>query len=330
MVYRGKPSAGCETCRKAKKKCTLELPACSRCVKLNRQCSGYRDTTGLQIQDETLSVTRKAERKNAKPSVSGAIEISPGSSKPGSQTATPAPNPTWVDVALSRAVPQALRVSKQDASSLQSNRLFTPSGSPPPLALHSGSSSSSEDTIDSPPESGDAATITRPERNHAGQWDVNPYNIYGFMSIPTGLGPKPDDVAVSYFLNYFTADGHWDYLVRHAASPTLDPCLTLAIKACGMAALENVKYVPGGRAWSRKAYMRAIAFLNDALRDPVRSKKDESLMAVTMLSFFEASHTFTLFTSNKTDATHRTWFVIASNLFCPGKHISQALRNYSS
>jgi hypothetical protein len=356
MVYRGKPSAGCETCRKAKKKCTLELPACSRCVKLNKQCSGYRDTTGLQIQDETLSVTKKAERKNAQPSMA----FNPGPARPKPQTATTASNTTWDDVASSRAIPHApFVISKHDASSFPPTTLSTPlryqqpdsillpahdgfdctkaaymgtgSGVPSPPELHSGSSSSSEDTIDYPLEDyvRDAA-VTRFGWNERQQWDCNPYNVFGMMSIPTSIGPKPDDVAVSYFLNYFTADGHWDYLVRNATRPTLDPCLTLAIKACGMAALENVQYVPGGRAWSRKAYMKAIGLLNEALRDPVRSKKDESLMAVTMLSFFEVSRSCTFSTPDETDAAHRTLFVTASNLFCLGKRISRALRNYSS
>jgi hypothetical protein len=355
MVYRGKPSAGCETCRKAKKKCTLELPACSRCVKLNKQCSGYRDTTGLQIQDETLSVTRKAERKNAPPFVAS----NPGPSQSKSQSTTPAtrgqsdwdkllptssksvpvhvspespaPDPTWVDVALSRVVPQPAVTSERVASPCRSTRLSTPSTSFPPTTLRSRSTSSDEDANDSPPESDYYnAIVAKSDWNDTRRWEFNPYNVYGLMSIPKSPGPKPDDVAVSYFLNYFTADGHWDYLVRHASRPSLDPCLTLAIKACGMAALENVQYVPGGRAWCRKAYMKAIGLLNEALRDPVRSKKDESLMAVTMLSFFEVSCSCISSTSHKTDAWQRTSSVIANNLFSLGKHISQAPLSYSN
>ncbi|KAK3066835.1 hypothetical protein LTR53_016645, partial [Teratosphaeriaceae sp. CCFEE 6253] len=66
MVYRGKPSAGCDACRKAKKRCTLELPKCSRCVKLKKDCSGYRDTTQLQIQDESEAVRQRAIRQKAR------------------------------------------------------------------------------------------------------------------------------------------------------------------------------------------------------------------------------------------------------------------------
>jgi hypothetical protein len=54
-----------------------------------------------------------------------------------------------------------------------------------------------------------------------------------------------------------------------------------------MAALENVKNVPRGREWSRNMYLKAIRLLNEALQDPKRSRNDESLIAVSMLSFFE-------------------------------------------
>ena len=106
-------------------------------------------------------------------------------------------------------------------------------------------------------------------------------------SLPRSIGPKADEIAVSYFLKCFAADGHWDHVLSYAALPHLDPCLTLSIKACGMAAFENIRNVPHGREWSRNMYLKAIGLLNEALRDPKRSKSDESLIAVTMLSFFE-------------------------------------------
>ena len=66
MVYRGKPSAGCEPCRKAKKRCGLEQPACLRCMKLRKVCNGYRDTMSLQIEDESAAVRQKALTKQHK------------------------------------------------------------------------------------------------------------------------------------------------------------------------------------------------------------------------------------------------------------------------
>ena len=62
MVFRGRPSAGCEQCRRDKKRCTLERPTCARCVRLCRPCEGYRDSTQLRIQDESRKFD--AEAKN--------------------------------------------------------------------------------------------------------------------------------------------------------------------------------------------------------------------------------------------------------------------------
>ena len=61
MVYRG-ASKGCEPCRKAKKKCTLERPSCARCVRLREMCTGYRDAWTLRVRDQTTSVQAKVER----------------------------------------------------------------------------------------------------------------------------------------------------------------------------------------------------------------------------------------------------------------------------
>lgn len=283
MVYRGKPSAGCENCRKAKKKCTLEQPACARCVKLNKPCSGYRDTTGLQIQDETLSVTRKAEKKKTQHS----LAISPSLASSRSQTATPTPDPLWDSskgqpIALGHEQRASTEQDRHNAHNSLAARSSTPLGIPTPHTIHSESSSSSEGTFevfrdsDYPPTNDyDEIQLWSPQD----EWN----------GLPKMLAPKPDDIAVSYFLNCFTASGHWDYVLRYAALPKLDPCLTLAMKACGMAALENIRYVPRGREWSRSMYMNAISMLNTALRDPKRCKTDESLIAVSMLSFFEVN-----------------------------------------
>lgn len=47
--------------------CDLEVPACTRCVRGNKHCSGYRDTSKLRIEDESHEVVRKAERDWAAP-----------------------------------------------------------------------------------------------------------------------------------------------------------------------------------------------------------------------------------------------------------------------
>ncbi|KAK1020292.1 hypothetical protein LTR33_019079, partial [Friedmanniomyces endolithicus] len=90
MVYRGKPSAGCEACRRAKKRCTLEVPACLRCVKLRKDCSGYRDTTELQIQDESEAVKRKALKQKVRQTTAATYLLAPPAAQALSGTLTPA------------------------------------------------------------------------------------------------------------------------------------------------------------------------------------------------------------------------------------------------
>ena len=53
MVYRGRPSRGCEACRKASVKCDEKRPGCSRCLRLKKSCDGYRKVDELRVLDET-------------------------------------------------------------------------------------------------------------------------------------------------------------------------------------------------------------------------------------------------------------------------------------
>jgi len=271
MVYRGKPSAGCEACRKAKKKCTLEQPACSRCVKLNKPCSGYRDTTGLQVQDETQFVTQKAERKRAQQIKARVPQVK-------AQAASNAPTPLPALGYGGLTTPEPML----SAFSQLLSRSATPSLAVTPGTIQSESSSGSSNGIVDIDD--DVEMFNCSDRSYHGTLDMT---SWGLDSIPESLISKPEDIAIKYFLNCFTFNGHWDYVPRYAAVPDMDPCLTLAIKACGMAALDNVRFVPGGRAWSRKLYVQALGMLNGALREQKRSRKDESLIAVNMLGLYE-------------------------------------------
>ncbi|KAH7127954.1 C6 zinc finger protein [Dactylonectria estremocensis] len=64
MVYRGRPSRGCENCRKVHKKCDEKKPECSRCVKMQKPCSGYRDLSTLMFCDETSKTQQKIQRQH--------------------------------------------------------------------------------------------------------------------------------------------------------------------------------------------------------------------------------------------------------------------------
>ncbi|EMD00560.1 hypothetical protein BAUCODRAFT_20636 [Baudoinia panamericana UAMH 10762] len=244
MVYRGKPSAGCENCRRAKKRCTLEQPSCARCMKLRKECSGYRDTNQLQVRDESDAVIRKAQRVKAR------------QAPPASSTLLELPSATSVGI-------------------------FTPA------STNSGSSSSSDGSIDTkhtarrPTEDS-----TLPQRELSGLGGSLALVSIG-SGIPFVLKPTPDELASTHFFNQFAPWGHWDFLRTYARQPQMDLCLALATRACGMAALNNLEKVPQGREYARSMYVEALVMVNDALRDPERRKTDASLIAVALLGYYE-------------------------------------------
>ncbi|OOF96468.1 hypothetical protein ASPCADRAFT_144923 [Aspergillus carbonarius ITEM 5010] len=63
MVYRGKPGLGCELCRKRRLACDRRRPSCSQCLRINQECSGYRDPNTLRILDQSNEVAVKAHRR---------------------------------------------------------------------------------------------------------------------------------------------------------------------------------------------------------------------------------------------------------------------------
>lgn len=85
MVFTGRPSAGCENCRyadisehgectlyshasrRAKKHCDGGLPACSRCVRTNKTCGGYRNVNDLLFRDEGPGISRRSSSSAVSP-----------------------------------------------------------------------------------------------------------------------------------------------------------------------------------------------------------------------------------------------------------------------
>jgi hypothetical protein len=69
MVNTGKPSYGCQDCRKAHQKCDLGLPACSRCSKRERKCQ-YPDSLNITFRDETSAIQTKSDRRRRQANIS--------------------------------------------------------------------------------------------------------------------------------------------------------------------------------------------------------------------------------------------------------------------
>ncbi|KAJ5570578.1 uncharacterized protein N7459_010008 [Penicillium hispanicum] len=76
MVYRGKPGLGCALCRKRRLACDRRRPSCSQCLRVNQECSGYRDPNALRIHDHTQELAVKAQARRAGASKVNAAEQS--------------------------------------------------------------------------------------------------------------------------------------------------------------------------------------------------------------------------------------------------------------
>lgn len=200
MVYLGLPSAGCELCRKAKKRCGLEQPACARCIRLKKACSGYRNLSQFEIQNESeavmLRVTGRRRSLSSHTSVSSA-ETHATSTQPG----------TTIPFLPSRDVSMDLPVyDVEEGFDLEYN------GIP-----------------------------------HVAGWTSELRSRGASLTYP--IHPNPGDIAMNHFLKHFVSadSGIWQVLRGYATEPNIDPCLDLAIRACGMAALYNVENVAIGK-----------------------------------------------------------------------------------
>ena len=115
MVYCGRPFIGCEPCRHAKKKCTLERPVCLRCARLNKACLNYRHDGGLRFRDETYRITAKLDGRSHSQCISATNDQD---RDPGSRAEVPQP----------QRAPSLHLVSKQSrcAMELSLSRLIMP------------------------------------------------------------------------------------------------------------------------------------------------------------------------------------------------------------
>ena len=60
MVYTGKPSKACETCRARRIKCDEGRPVCAQCIRTKRECAGYRDRSSLIFRSQNQVAEKRA------------------------------------------------------------------------------------------------------------------------------------------------------------------------------------------------------------------------------------------------------------------------------
>ncbi|KAK2764580.1 hypothetical protein FQN54_009275 [Arachnomyces sp. PD_36] len=86
MVYPGRPSRGCGTCRARKIKCDQTKPTCLRCTKANRTCTGYRVFKEDEVHAEQSAVCHQRANPSTPPGTSERVLVKPSTSSPAPLT----------------------------------------------------------------------------------------------------------------------------------------------------------------------------------------------------------------------------------------------------
>lgn len=115
------------------------------------------------------------------------------------------------------------------------------------------------------------------------------------LSLPKSFHDSPEEQAVNgFFLNYVliprhphSRRGYLDCLLPLYQNARHDSLLSLATTAMALAIEGGSPSTAHYRQLSHSFFGRALVKTSRAIRDPVESIKDETLMAVLLLSFYE-------------------------------------------
>ncbi|KAK8227515.1 hypothetical protein HDK77DRAFT_448540 [Phyllosticta capitalensis] len=135
MVYTGKPSRGCQTCKSRRIRCDEARPSCGNCRKSGRTCPGFPDEFDLMFRNENAAVVRRVRRQASKTRSSPTTS----SSRPSSES-PPDPNNE------KQPLPLAQGSNSVRSDSFDVSDIFSAQRRPRPqrLTVHSGIQTSIE------------------------------------------------------------------------------------------------------------------------------------------------------------------------------------------
>ncbi|KAL4816601.1 hypothetical protein BDW67DRAFT_175502 [Aspergillus spinulosporus] len=260
MVFPGRRSIGCYTCRQRKVKCDATRPVCDRCTKFGRKCPGYPDTFAFKAYDGSSQRTASASRWIDQPSSAEGLP-STGQERPGS-----AENPASTSVSASAPAPPA-----SPASSASS-------------AMHASVPVRESDLSSDVYISHLDKASHRPERS-------GPVPI----SIPPSIRTRnPDEVSVSCFMRTYVlivekspCGGHLAFLPEFYRENSSEPCLRHSVLSLGYLALFNNRH-QSQALWiqARKHYSAALAALAAAIDTKESAVRDEVFATALFLGIF--------------------------------------------
>ncbi|PNY28440.1 Uncharacterized protein TCAP_01636 [Tolypocladium capitatum] len=287
MVYCGKPSKGCSSCRERKIRCDQRMPTCGQCEKRQQECPGYRNMVDLMFRDESHHVIKKAKTARKRPRKPG---HSAGPDD-GGPTALPSPSPSSLPFSPSTSG------SAFTTMLIHQPRPFLGSAKP---NIVDGDTDASGGDLDGP----DRIYV---DESHHGSRAVTTTT----SEIPYALTTSLRERGVAFFFARYVATDHgcyqnYDFIYDvWKPPPSLDvaetnDCIMASMTAVGLTGLSRLTRCPEAMIRARQSYVLALRLANQALRDPVEAVKDSTMLGVLILGTYE-------FVSGRTPQTIRAW-----------------------
>ncbi|OJJ99948.1 hypothetical protein ASPACDRAFT_60764 [Aspergillus aculeatus ATCC 16872] len=135
MVYRGKPSTGCQNCRTRRIKCDETRPHCRACVRTNRSCPGYLDPFDVMLRDQVAFKRKKRDTHvlnaaPASPAKLASLTTSVIAAAPETAVSTNVTRADWMDIVFDKTcnIPKSVNLPLEDtvASLFFSSYLYSP------------------------------------------------------------------------------------------------------------------------------------------------------------------------------------------------------------
>ncbi|OJJ34858.1 hypothetical protein ASPWEDRAFT_51110 [Aspergillus wentii DTO 134E9] len=247
MVYCGKPSKGCESCRSRKIRCDQARPSCSQCIRTQRACPGYRDALSLMFRDESQDVVRKA--KKASP---------PGRSPKTSKKTSRAPSP----VGSARTVCPSGDSSLSEANTSAGSVIFSdPKDDSQLLQLAQQHYRWRQPTS---PSFGTEPSYTPTDNDAVGFFFR--HNIW------------PG--------SFWMVENGYEILTQTRGSPS-QRAMKSSIVAVGTALLSRTRKSPSLELVAEKEYGSALEHMAAAVSNDVEAKSNPTLASVLLLAIFE-------------------------------------------
>ncbi|KAF2457650.1 hypothetical protein BDY21DRAFT_285624 [Lineolata rhizophorae] len=273
MVYCGKPSRGCQTCKSRRIKCDEIRPSCTQCNRTGRTCPGYPDEFDLIFRDENAAVARRARKASAAKTSS-----SPGSSSSRSVSKSP----------ILRGGRERAKSPSPCIACRIAGRTRCPSGQHGSDSENSSPFYSKRDLV---------RTLGQSSVEPSEDILAQAFNWFLKLSVPTNVSPSPEVQATAFFFKNFvllpqepeSCRGFLDLLVPIYNQAGANSPLHSATHALALATLSNY---PGRNILMKEArtkYGQALQEVGAAIQDPVQSKMDETIMSVLLFSLYETS-----------------------------------------